>query len=59
MRLADDLLRESPDIGTIIVECTVVHPYSHSIHEATRLSVYDITTLVRTVHSTVDPTEYR
>ncbi len=58
VKLAEDLIRERPNVGALVLECTVVQPYSRAIKEATGLPVYDITTLVKLVHSAVDPPIY-
>lgn len=56
--LVEELIRESPDVGVIVLECTVVQPYFRTIRRATGLPVYYITTLVRMVQSAYDPLEY-
>jgi Asp/Glu/hydantoin racemase len=58
VKLTEDLVRENPDIGALVIECTVVQPYSKAIQRATGLPVYDITTLVKLVHAAVDPPQY-
>lgn len=58
VKLAEDLIDEYPDVGALVVECTVVQLYSRAIQKATGLPVYDITTLVKMVQAAFDPTEY-
>ena len=42
----------------MVLECTIVQSFARAIQEATGLPVYDITTLVKLVHSAVDPPIY-
>jgi Asp/Glu/hydantoin racemase len=58
VNLARDLIRENVDLGAIILECTYMLPYSLAIQEATRLPVFDITTLIKMVHAAVEPPHY-
>ena len=51
VKLAGDLIDEYPDVGALVVECTVLQLYSRAFQEATGLPVYDITTLVKMVQS--------
>ncbi|MGH2492468.1 MAG: aspartate/glutamate racemase family protein, partial [Candidatus Limnocylindria bacterium] len=39
-------LREHPDVGALVLECTNYVPYSQAIRRATGLPVYDLYTLV-------------
>jgi len=47
-----------PDIESIVIECTIIQPYSKAIHQATGLPVYNITTLAKLVYAVIDPPEY-
>jgi hypothetical protein len=44
------LVRENPDVGAIILECTNMPPYSEDVREVTGLPVFDIVTFVKFVH---------
>lgn len=43
--VAERMLREHPEVGAIVFECTNMPPYAHAVSSATGLPVYDITTL--------------
>lgn len=43
------LKEENPDIGSILLECSDLPPYAHSIQKATGLPVFDYTTMIRHV----------
>src|SRR5262249_6963514 len=49
VRVVKRLVAAHPDVGAIVLECTNMPPYRADIQEATRLPVYDITTLVRMI----------
>ncbi len=49
--LAAALVRDHPDIGAIMLQCSEFPPYAFRIQEVTGLPVYDITTLIRWVYS--------
>ncbi len=58
VKAAKGLVQENPDVGAIVAECAITPPYSRAIQKATGLPVFDIATLVRMVHSAVDPPDY-
>ena len=58
VKLAIDLIDENPDVGALVVECTVLQPYSRAIQRVTGLPVYYITTLVKMVQAAYDPPRY-
>jgi Asp/Glu/hydantoin racemase len=58
VRLAKELVKENPDVGAIVLECSVTPPHARAVQKATGLPVFDITTLVKLVHSAVDPSNY-
>lgn len=43
---AVDMVREHPDIGAFVLECTNMPPYAADIADATGRPVYDLTTMV-------------
>ena len=45
---ARTLVRTHPDIGSIVLECTNMPPYTDAVREATGLPVHDILTLLNT-----------
>jgi len=50
LELATRAVREHPDIGAFVSECTNFVPFSHAIREATGLPVFDLYTLVQQTH---------
>ena len=55
---ARDLMERHPEVGAIVLECTNMPPYAAAIRDATRLPVFDITTLVRMVYAALVPPAY-
>jgi len=53
-----DLVRDNPDVGAIVLECTDMAPYAHRIQEVTGLSVFDLSTLTNMVGETVTRQPY-
>jgi aspartate/glutamate racemase len=49
--LAVKMVEDHPDIGAIVLECTEFPPHAHAIQEATRLPMYDFTTLTNLMHA--------
>ncbi len=47
------ILKEQPDTGAILLECSDMPPYAHAIQAATCLPVFDFTTLIRWLHMSV------
>jgi Asp/Glu/hydantoin racemase len=45
------MVRENPDIGAILLECSDLPPYAASIQEAVDLPVFDFITMINYVHS--------
>lgn len=56
---ACEIVKESPDTGAILLECSDMPPYAHAIQAATGLPVFDFTTLIRWLHTAVTQTPYR
>jgi len=46
---AQKLIKQNPDLGAIVLECTNMPPFAHAVQQAVKLPVFDIVTLVRYV----------
>lgn len=53
VQAAKELVAENPEIGAILLECSDMPPYAHAIQEAVNLPVFDFTTMIRWVESSV------
>ncbi|RMF33022.1 MAG: aspartate/glutamate racemase family protein [Alphaproteobacteria bacterium] len=47
------LLDRAPEIGAIVLECTDLPPYAHSLQQALGRPIFDLTTLAGMVHDAV------
>lgn len=47
------LVKEHPEIGAILLECSDMPPYADAVQAATNLPVYDFTTMIRWVYNAV------
>lgn len=48
---AERLMREHPNVGAIVLECTNMPPYADTVRQTTGLPVFDAVTMVNYVHS--------
>lgn len=48
---ARTLIQEYPDVGSIVLECTNMGPYTKSIRKLSGLPVYDVVTMINYAHS--------
>jgi len=53
VRVTTRMVRQNPEIGAIVLECTNMTPYAAAIQEKTELPVFDIYTLVNYVYNAV------
>lgn len=49
--LAKKMVKENPDVGAIVLECTEFPPYAHAIQDAVRLNVWDFVTMTNFMHA--------
>ena len=52
------ILEQAPNTGAILLECSDMPPYAYAVQAATRLPVFDFTTLIRWLHNAVTQTPY-
>jgi hypothetical protein len=45
------MVKENPDVGAIVLECTEFPPYAHAIQNAVRLNVWDFVTMTNFMHA--------
>lgn len=48
---AEEIVREYPETGAFLLECTEMPPYAYLIQAATQCRVYDFITMLNWVHS--------
>ncbi len=53
-----EIIKENEGVGAILLECSDMPPYAHAVQAATRLPVFDFTTLIRWLHTGVCQTPY-
>jgi Asp/Glu/hydantoin racemase len=58
VNVAKQLLRDHPEVGGIVLECTNMAPYAKAIQEETGLPVFDSVTLTELVHSSLVKKDY-
>lgn len=51
--VASGLVGRHPEVGALLLECSLLPPFAHAVQAATRLPVFDYTTLVTMVHSSL------
>ena len=56
--IASDFIKEHPDIGALLIECTDLPPYSADIHLSTGIPVFDYVSFVNTIHQAVVQKRY-
>ena len=49
--LATKMIKEHPDVGAVVLECTEFPPYAHAIQNAIRRNVWDFTTMANFMHN--------
>ena len=49
--LATKMMKEHPDVGAVVLECTEFPPYAHAIQKAIRRSVWDFVTMANFMHA--------
>lgn len=53
-----EIIHEYPNTGAILLECSDMPPYAYAVQQATKLPVFDFTTLIRWLHTSVTQTPY-
>lgn len=55
---AEEAVREYPEVGAILLECSDMPPYAYAVQEAVGLPVFDFITLIKWLHSAVTQKPY-
>ena len=53
IRLAEEMVEANPEVGAILLECTLFPTHAWAIQNAVRMPVYDFTTLIDWVYTAV------
>lgn len=53
VEVATGLVARHPEVRALLLECSLLPPFAHAVQAATRLPVFDFTTLVTMVHSSL------
>jgi hypothetical protein len=56
--MAREAITEHPDIGTIVLECTNMGPFSANIHAITGVPVLGINNFLEMMHYAVNPPRF-
>ncbi len=57
--VARALVDKNPDLGAILLECSDLPPFAHSVQHATGLPVFDFITMIEYVHRAITQKPYR
>jgi len=58
VKKALEIIAQFPDTGAILLECSDMPPYAYAVQAATKLPVFDFTTLIRWMQTSVCQTPY-
>jgi Asp/Glu/hydantoin racemase len=51
---AQRLAQSHPEVGALVLECTNMPPYAQAVQEVLEIPVFDVVTLVRYVHGSLE-----
>jgi len=57
--VARDMAREHPNLGAILLECSMLPPYAHAVQAAVGVPVFDFITLIDQFHKATHQEPYR
>lgn len=58
VEVAKTMVKQNPDIGSILLECSDLPPYAHAVQRAVNLPVFDFFTMINYVHTTLVRTPF-
>jgi len=56
---AEKIVREHPEVGAILLECSDMPPYAADVQKAVNLPVFDFITMIKYAHSAVAQRKYQ
>jgi len=59
LSVVDNLAKENPNMGALVIECTDLPPFAHLIQEKVPIPIFDIVTLTNMVYEAVVRTSYQ
>lgn len=57
--VVDNLVKENPEMGALVIECTDLPPFAHLIQRKVNIPIFDIVTLTNMVYESVVRTSYQ
>jgi len=58
LTVATHMVRENPEIGAMVLECSDLPPYAHTVQKELRLPVFDFFTMIHYVHTALVREEF-
>lgn len=58
VRAAEKMARSHPEVGAVVLECTNMPPYARAVQEVLRVPVFDVVTMIRHVHASLQQEEF-
>ena len=59
LSVVDVLVKENPEMGALVIECTDLPPFAHLIQQKANVPIFDIITLTNMVYEAVVRTNYQ
>ncbi|MEW6262224.1 MAG: aspartate/glutamate racemase family protein [Thermodesulfobacteriota bacterium] len=59
VEVSKELVRDNPEVGAIVLECTNMPPFSRAVQQAVNLPVFDVVTLIKYAYSAVVQEEFK
>jgi aspartate/glutamate racemase len=56
--VAEKLVKDHPDIGAILLECSDLPPYAHAVQTAVKRPVFDFFTMIQYIHTSLVRTPF-
>jgi hypothetical protein len=56
--VADKMVKDHPDIGAMVLECSDLPPYAHAVQAAVQRPVFDFFTMIQYIHTSLVRTPF-